>query len=85
MNSKQLTTLKYFALGYSLKSISYKENVSLSSIKRRIKSLAKYYPQEFYNACGIRNSYKRAKRNLRFPISFEQDIIESESNIISVF
>ena len=65
MTIKQLNTLKLFALGYPLHVIANKEQVSLSTVRSRLKTINT--TSEFDNACGIRHCYKRAKANIRNP------------------
>ena len=69
MTTKQISTLKLFAMGYSLDKIAHKLCVSKSTIRSRLKVLKP--TTAFDNACGIRNCYKRLKYNIKYPISIE--------------
>ena len=69
MTTKQINTLKLFAMGYSLDKIAQKLCVSKSTIRSRLKVLKP--TTAFDNACGIRACYKRLKYNLLNPISIE--------------
>ena len=71
VTDKQLETIKLFALGYGLNNIAKKQHVSTSTIRAKLKILAKRFPVEFSNACGIRNAYKRCKYNLEHPINVD--------------
>jgi len=70
MTNKQISTLKLFALGYSLNKIAKKLNVSKSTIRCRLHALNN--TPEFDNSCGVRGAYKRAKHNLQHPVSIEE-------------
>lgn len=70
MTNKQISTLKLFALGYSLNKIAQKLNVSKSTIRCRLSALNN--TPEFDSSCGIRGAYKRAKHNLQHPVSIEE-------------
>ena len=65
MTKKQTTTLVLFAKNYSLQVIAKKQRVSLATIRERIKSLSKNHSEEFGNALGIRESYKRIREGIR--------------------
>ncbi len=65
MTKKQLTTLKLFASGHPLYLIAASQQVSLSTIRSRLKAIGN--TSEFRNACGIRHCYKRAKTNIYNP------------------
>lgn len=69
MTERQLNVIKLFAMGYGLDSIAKKQKVSTSTIRAKLKILAKRFPIEFDNACGIRNAYKRSKYNLEHPLN----------------
>ena len=70
MTKKQLSTLKLFALGYSLNKIAKKLKMSKSTIRCRLNALNN--TPEFDNSCGIRGAHKRAKYNLQHPVSIEE-------------
>jgi predicted DNA-binding protein YlxM (UPF0122 family) len=65
MTNKQTTTLILFAQNYSLQIIAKKQQVSLATIRERIKSLSKNYPIEFGNALALRKTYKRNRELIR--------------------
>jgi len=65
MTEKQQITLLLFAQNYSLPIIAKKQNVSLATIRERIKSLSKNYPKEFHNSLALRETYKRNRDKLR--------------------
>lgn len=71
MTDKQKKTLVLFAQNYSLQVIAKKQKVSLATIRERIKSLSRNHPEEFNNALGIRELYKRTRDALRNPISLD--------------
>ena len=70
MTNKQLQVLKLFAVGYPLHMIAKREQVSLSTVQNKLKAINN--TNEFDNACGIRNCYKRAKKNIRNPQQLNQ-------------
>ena len=65
MTKKQKTTLVLFAQNYSLQVIAKKQEVSLSTIRERIKSLLVNHPTEFWNATALRHTYKRNRDLIR--------------------
>ena len=65
LTQKQIDTLMYFAWGNSLRQVAKIQKVSLSTVQQRIKSCKKKHPEAFDNASCLRNSYKRAKENIR--------------------
>ena len=71
MTTKQITTLVLFAQNYSLPVIAKKMEVSLRTIRKRIKALSKNHQREFNNALGIRESYKRTRDALQNPVSLD--------------
>lgn len=78
MTNKQKTTLILFAQNYSLQVIARKQGVSLATIRERIKSLSKNHPREFNNSVGLREAFKRARKNLKHPKLFNGVLIESQ-------
>ena len=65
MTNKQLKVLKLFALNHSLKSIAKKLNISVSTVRSKLKILNSL--PEFDNACSVRSAYKHIKYNLQNP------------------
>ncbi len=65
MTSKQKKTLVLFAQNYSLQVIAKKQDVSLATIRERIKSLSKNHQNEFDNAMALRNTYKRNRNSIK--------------------
>lgn len=77
MTNKQVKTLLLFAQNYSLQIIAKKQNVSLATIRERIKSLSKNHSKEFGNALALRNSYKRTRdaiKNAKNLSAFGKDV-----------
>ena len=86
MTEKQKTTLILFAQNYSLDVIAKKQEVSLATIRERIKSLSKNYPKEFNNAAGVRMAYKRNRIAIKRPQNFYDCYMDIEQNeIIQLF
>ena len=85
MTDKQKKTILLFAQNYSLQVIAKKQGVSLTTIRERVKALAKKHPKEFNNALGIRESYKRMRDALRSPMSLERYFIDEESQKTAKF
>lgn len=79
MTNKQKTTLLLFAQNYSLRFIAKKQNVSIATIRERIKSLSKNHQREFDNALAIRNAYKRNRDGLRNKESFTEIVDRFEA------
>lgn len=71
MNNKNLQFIKLFALGYSLKTIAYKQGVCVSTTRDRLHRFKAKYPCEFENACSLRRAHKQLKFNLENPISID--------------
>ena len=65
MTDKQTKTLLLYAQNYSIIIIAKKLRVAESTIRRRLKKLQVHYSQEFMNAQGIRDSYKRLRDGMR--------------------
>ena len=65
MTEKQEITLILFTQNYPLSTIAKKQCVSLSTIRKRIKSISKHYSKELNNAIALRNVYKRNRDALR--------------------
>ena len=65
MTEKQIKTIILFAQNYSLQVIAKKQQVSLTTIRERIKSLSKNHYREFGNALALRESYKRIRNSMR--------------------
>jgi len=72
LNTNQINTLYYFALGFSMKKIAYKLNVSVSTIRQRLRAISGKHKQAFDNACGIRNAYKISKININHPLQLSE-------------
>jgi len=84
MTDKQKETLVLFAQNYLLTVIAYKQRVSLSTIRERIKSLSKNHPKEFDNAVRLRDIYKKEKHQIKRAKSFGT-IDENENPIQNKF
>ena len=54
-----------FAQNYSLQVIAKKQDVSLATIRERIRSLSKNHQKEFNNAFGLREAHKRLRDGIR--------------------
>ena len=67
MTDKQTKTLLLFAQDYSVVAIAYKQKVSQSTIRERIKALSKSHPDEFDNAISLRRAYKKIKEDMKKP------------------
>ena len=65
MTEKQIKTIILFAQNYSLQVIAKKQQVSLTTIRERVKSLSKNHYREFGNALALRESYKRTRNGIR--------------------
>jgi DNA-binding NarL/FixJ family response regulator len=65
MTEKQIQILKLFALGYPLHTIAIKQQISISTVRSKLKAI--HATNEFNNACSTRHCYKRAKANIRNP------------------
>ena len=74
MTQKQIKTLVLFAQNYPLPIIAKKQKVSLSTIRERIKSLSINHPDEFNNALGLRNAYKKNYESIKQPHILTEDM-----------
>lgn len=72
MTDKQKKTLILFAQNYSLPTIARKQNVSLSTIRERVKAISKNYSKEFNNALSIREVYKRTQKAIKNTQTFTE-------------
>ena len=66
MTKKQTKTLLLFAQDYSVVAIAYKQKVSQSTIRERIKAMSKSHPDEFDNAISLRRAYKKIKKDIKY-------------------
>ena len=78
MTTKQTKTLVLFAQNYSLVVIAKKMGVCLTTIRERLKALAKNHQKEFNNALGVREVYKRNRDALRNTINFSSLFVGRE-------
>ena len=82
MTKKQTKTLLLFAQDYSVVAIAYKQKVSQSTIRERIKALSKSHPDEFDNAISLRRAYKKIKKDIKY-ISYKD--VQSNDIIKEIF
>ena len=82
MTDKQTKTLLLFAQDYSVVAIAYKQKVSQSTIRERIKALSKSHPNEFDNAISLRRAYKKIKKDIKY-ISYKD--VQSNDIIKEIF
>ena len=77
MTTKQITTLVLFSQNYSLVVIAKKMGVCLTTIRERLKALAKNHQKEFNNALGMRESCKRNRDAIKNPIVFSNSLLQT--------
>lgn len=82
MTKKQTKTLLLFAQDYSVVAIAYKQKVSQSTIRERIKAMSKSHPDEFDNAISLRRAYKKIKKDIKY-ISYKD--VQSNDIIKEIF
>lgn len=70
MNKNQIKTLALYAINYSYKEISQTLNISVNTVKWRLKTVRIKYPEYWDNAYSIRMSHKRNKIKLDNTIIF---------------
>jgi hypothetical protein len=78
MNKNQIKTLALYALNYSYKEISQTLNVSVNTIKWRLKTVRIRYPEYWDNARSVRDSYKKCKIGLCYIKSLEDAPIRNK-------
>lgn len=72
MTAKQTMTLLLYAQNYPLTTIAKMQGVCLTTIRERVKALAKNHLREFNNALGIRGVYRRNRDGIRNTTNFSE-------------